>query len=352
MEFLRRIPHEKLPESKILDFSADDMNVYLNTRISNNTDVPSLATFNAELTKPILKHSSSYCMAVERLIVPTNGVPLFNFVDNTYTVTLRQASSGTDQQETVIYVPESNPIPPLQGIRALSQFAQLISTALQTAYTNLVAAVGPLPPGAPTTAPVLLWNEAQQKFYLHLEDAYADTNADRFEIYFNYALWSRMRAFRTFYNDFGTYTNGKMARIIIEDNFQTQSSAANFLDVYQWYNGFRWCFDLETIVLVANDLAIDTEQIGVNNSTSGSVIASITDFFTNIPGQGIFDQVSWTVYSPPLHRWIDMTSDSPTTRISYSIYWQDVRGNLFPIYLNAGDYSSCKFLFRKREFIT
>lgn len=351
MSLASKYPHNQLLESQIYDHSLTHQNIYVNTRFDNPTDYPIQAIVTGESTQAILDHSSKYSMAIERLIVPVNSVPLFMLPNNTYSVTLVHPATAVSSQIFLTFVPETSPSPN-NSIRSLPQFCSIINTALQASFT----ALGALPGGSPTVAPQILWDPQRTVFYLSCQLAYRSDNANRVDIYVDYNLWRRLRGFQMLVFEFGTYVNGQSALIIVNNNNVTNptgtTTATDLIRVDQWYYSYRYCFDFDIIYLQATDFSVKPEKVLVNNALSGNVTALLTDFFVNLPSQSIFEQLSWVVYSPVEHRWIDMASDSPTNRLAFKIFYMDVYGNSYPLLLEPQDYGSCKILFRDKKYIT
>jgi hypothetical protein len=71
-----------------------------------------------------------------------------------------------------------------------------------------------------------------------------------------------------------------------------------------------------------------------------------------IPQQ--FDASDWrltpTIYSPTVLRWFDLpTGALALSSMDFSLFWRDVEGNIFPVFLNSGANFSVKVLFQRLD---
>jgi hypothetical protein len=113
--------------------------------------------------------------------------------------------------------------------------------------------------------------------------------------------------------------------------------------------------DIQKIVLTTN-IPIRHEFLPLNNgvSTIGSSSISyintlpvLSDFSVDVTRFG--QQTQTLIYIPQSQfRWIDMQSDGPLDRFSFSFYYQEENQEVLPVMINPGDSADIKVYFVRR----
>lgn len=229
-----------------------DDKIYYNISIrdqspTNNQTGLTLAEYEVERTKPILKIPSDYYLTIARFTVPATDIPIFIMpiqetqtntlldpydVDLTpFSVTLTNVTAGTDFQKFVTYVTHSpnspTPTPPPVPITYKAQdvssyyyyvytythMLTLINSALADAFDDLKTAQPDIPQ---TEAPFFIFNAETQLFSLIVPTSYNDI-ANPITIYINDKL---LTYFGNIDGDFlgRNLTNGKDFRFFTEYN--------------------------------------------------------------------------------------------------------------------------------------
>lgn len=125
--------------------TSEEDHVYLNIVIANtSTTELQIAEYSAPRTTPLLNNPSDYYLTVQRFTVPLQQVPIFVFLDNTYSVTI--SYNGTDYQTILTYVPGYTPIlnpssPENRYVYSYNQFIDSINNGLGDSMTAFTAAL-------------------------------------------------------------------------------------------------------------------------------------------------------------------------------------------------------------------
>lgn len=240
--------------------------VYYNVVITNTSSTEVIrANYNQSKTTAILDNPSEYYCAIQRFTVPLQQVPIFVFLDNTYSVTISYNSN--DYKQTLVYVPSYtsnlNPTPPdNRFVYSYNQFIDSINNGFGDAMVPFIAALptfnigttysagqavkftlggvdvgyssignanlGHTPNTSPTywapiATPYLEYNPTTQLISLVASTAYHNVNftddLQPLKIWFNTNLWNFFTNFEKLYNGNtpALYnTNGKNYNIIVK----------------------------------------------------------------------------------------------------------------------------------------
>lgn len=252
--------------NKIVNKTSTADHVYYNIAITNTspTDVV-LASYNQSRTTSILDNPSDYYCSIQRFTVPLQQVPIFVFLDNTYSVTM--SYGGNDYKQDLVYVAgystNLSPSPPdNRFVYSYNQFIDSINDGLglaMTAFTTALPAfvigttyaageavkfnlsgvdvayssinsgnLGHTPNTSPTywapiSNPYMEYNPDSQLISLVTSTAYHNINfTDQnqpIKIWFNTILWNFFTNFEKIYNGntpAAYNTNGKNYNIIIK----------------------------------------------------------------------------------------------------------------------------------------
>lgn len=200
---------------KNIEESNDD-HIYYNMVLTNNTNKYIPATFQQSRTDSILQNPNEYYLSIIRFLIPTGSIPIFEFKDNTYSVSLSYYSEEKDvtyvQQTFVVYDPNLIAYDSSRGIYSYNVFIDMINKAfsdcLEALNIQLVTAgvvrktfVSPFMKFDPLTKLITLYAEISG----YLESA--NPNSYVVEVWMNTALQSFFPSFELFYNGSDTSVN-------------------------------------------------------------------------------------------------------------------------------------------------
>lgn len=310
-------------EDKTLPTNYPD-HVYYNIAITNTNQSETLrASYNQSLTTPVIKNPSEYYCSIQRFTVPLQDVPIFVFLDSTYSVTISYNSN--DYKKELIYVPSyTNNInlisPNDRFVYSYNQFIDSINNGLGDAMADFTAAL-PIYNGAttynagqavrydlsgvyvaysclydsttghqpnlspdywsPIATPYMEYDPTSQLIALVASRSYHNLNFEDVDqplkIWFNTALWNFFTNFERIYN--GTIPsvynqNGKNYNIIIKPtglNFDIIPAIFEDFGIdvesYKVYQEFVSLYDwnsLRNIVFFTSSIPIRSEGIPAN----------------------------------------------------------------------------------------
>lgn len=312
-------------------------NIYYNVRIINDDDTKSInAEFEENRVVPILNNPKDYHLAVVRFSVPAINIPIFNFEDGAYIITLEY--QGNDFTAPVQYI-QNHPFDSNnREVWNYQEFLNMINATFETQFQALKLAH---PGTAPTEAPYLTYDANTQLITLNAEQAYNDP-VNGISIYFNARLYLYFTGFQVF--DYDYISEPKHFKLLIKDNKNNSATIGGkpyYLMKQEYQTLFLWN-DFKSIVFASDSIPVASELL---SSQTNILRKIITDFE---PLSDINDRQSFQ-YAPlgPL-RYYDLESSYPLRKIDVKIFWEDKFGKLYPIILDKGQVASIKILFKKR----
>ena len=341
-----------------------DTNIYYTAHVINPPSSTKLlpAVFQEERNSPIINNPSEYNMAIIRFNIPSDSLPLFEFEENTYSVTL--SYNGHDYQAYLTYVnivpnsPYDNPI------YYYNQFLDLMNTAFSVSFSTLKAAN----PGAPPTeAPYVIFNPSTQLFSFITQKSYDPVVAGSptIDIYLNgasFTLFENITFESNFFN--GPQPNGKDNKLVVK-SFKNNYYPLNYdstQNYYQFTSPFafmrRWN-EINSIQILSNSIPCRKELVGLPRFDSvssfgtavtigGSVYSNlVTDFTPQINSNSDVLSVYYFYPQGP-YRLIDLLDTNPLYKMDFSIYWTNQLGEKKLLYITPGTQIDVKFLFMKK----
>ena len=320
-------------------------NVYLNTQLYNPSDQDFQCSYSAQFTDPVLARADEYCVAVSRFSFDVSDVPLFIFKDNTYSVTLENTATGDVSQVFLQYI-DVDVVDSRQVVYTFSHMVDMVNVALQAALVGL--------PGPPVAnAPVMEYDPSTGLFSLIVLPAYSDDAANPISIFFNYRLEKFFQSFYTV-SEGNAQPDGKDRRVVIKPS-PTNQVPAGFLTIKQDYDSRISFYEMKSIVVRTSTLPMRHEfaaPVKTDRSTwTGDITLDIlSDYspFSSTPQ----DQRSRMIYSPTVYRWADLIGEGVVKQIDYSVFWEDLEGNFYPLVISPHNFASLKLLFRKKSKLT
>ena len=164
-----------------IDHNRNVDQIYYNVRIGGDKDIPQPAIFSINRVDTILDTPSDFVINIDEFTLPLLSIPLFQFFEAQYTITLEY--NGTSVSKDLIYIPTGQgPGVPVNEGPVYSYYSQIQSynIALQSAFADLQI-LEPLIPA--TTAPyVTLENNLLS---INAEVAYESNLPNPIKIIFN-----------------------------------------------------------------------------------------------------------------------------------------------------------------------
>ena len=329
------------------------------------------ASYKETRKQPLLIKPDTYKLAVAKLELPSSNIPIFNFVDNGYYISIIHATGdgGNPITEEVVldYVPlytPYNPNNPDRVIGNVSQFLQSVNTAMDTAYTNIVATYNAInaststtwldDPTNPPNAPTMYYDSNTNKFYMRYDETWI--LSPNVELYFNTGLALKFEGFRFTEYELNFEQNQQEYRFVFQPS-QPPTGVGDPQIQYEDGKSVETWYDIYKIILTTTTIPARGEYIGgthdkfedgtlvkgTNNSTGS--IKILTEFTFDV-----FNPTNeMLIYTPEAEwRWIDLLSSIPLYNIDIAAYTYDQNGSVNPIMITPGRDMFVKLLFRKK----
>src|SRR6185437_11661254 len=277
--------------------NVDDKITYLNTSIFNSSEDYQQAYFTASRNDPILSSSAGdYNMSIIRFKIPSNLIPIFNFIQQPGTLTsgntnpnlgiysITYSYNGVDHQEFLQLQPgQQLPLPNIQPlidwtkinssnynyytIFSYTFFMTLINQALAQGYyyclNNAPFNTSPPVTTGVKNAPYLSFDPATCLFSLIASEQFSSNfvSGPTISIYFNHPLFDFFQSFNS--TGFLNQSNGKFAKISIFDdghNFITRQPPV--IDFYLWSSTISYSIGQVSSFNNINYVSITNGNIG------------------------------------------------------------------------------------------
>ena len=317
-------------------------------------------------TEPIIRKQKDYKLAVARMSIPTNILPIFiaettgsiQNKDNelVYSVTLEfDTVEVTKNLQMISVSPTASGefIEEYYFVYTYSQFFEMINVAFQSAFTDL-GLLAPIPGGS--LAPQFEFDAPSQKFVLYITTHYESTLPTPIRIYFNDRLFQPylLSLPVTYYLN----SNPKRAEIRIIQNLvnTVNIGGTDYITVYSNYNILNKWNDVRSIQLTTT-MPINFEFIEVNYGSKYGGLTQRTskelmlkDFQIQYPE---YDSVARTTidYAVSEFEYIDLFGDDDLRNISVNVYWVDKDGKRRPLYITGRNVLHIKLMFKRKELI-
>jgi hypothetical protein len=354
-----------------------DDNLYLNIVFSHNPfdgDNGTIASYSSTKNTALLDKASDYYCSIIRFVIPLRAVPLLimpvvpnSGYSNITTLIIGVSYLGIDYPQNVIFVPDSpsNVFPPVNQnqttqvitpyyyIYAYSAVISMINKSLHDAY------VASGSPGG-GDAPFFYYDPSTQLISLYVSQVFINSGA---QIFINEYTSNYLDAFHFLYLG-ANQPNGKDYVFILSNTTGNPSSITPYkvIDPVGWlrfiqeYNVINYWESLRKVLITSNSLPIKSEYIqaqtgnGLLGNDVNATLNIITDFVPSLETAG---QSRTNIYYYPTsqYRLVDMISDTPVYKVDFNLFWEDLNGNLYPIYIPVGQSASIKVgFFRKNLY--
>jgi len=119
----------------------------------------------------------------------------------------------------------------------------------------------------------------------------------------------------------------------------------------QEYPNTAYINAVKSIVFISNSLGTGKEYISARNNTSAlSGLSILTDFQADFSENGsVQDYINYSTTGTGNYRLVDIKNTQPIYKLDLSVYWTDINGNLYPIFLPPSTYINVKFVFTRKS---
>jgi hypothetical protein len=342
------------------EFEEKDDNIYVNVVLTNNSNksVPCIST--QTLTSAIIDKPSDYYFAVAKFSMDGASIPIFNFVNNAYWVTI--GYNGYYATYPVVYVPYDFNRPD-QSVYSYQEFINEINNALTLAFNDASANASGWPGGA-SAAPYMIYSpRAGGLCSLLAQTAYDSTASTPIQIFMNTTLYYFFDNMLVKFLGEGLSTYRDF-QILVQDLHNNTTAIdpsipSGYYRMDQEYPRLYSWWDTESIVFKSSLIGVREEYVpttnissslvGANTAGSGTSQASnLTDFTASFPITDPGGYRSQLVYFPPFYRLIDLLSNN-VRGIDISVYWVDKTNTQRIYYIPPNQTVSMKFAFLKKS---
>jgi len=342
-----------------------------------------LAASNIHGTQSICENPEDYYCSIVRLQFPGFAIPAIQFLVQTpvidrnkgiYSFTMKYGNTVSVQswfyfirqvKAPFIRLPAEGPTVMTQDFEstyyALYDYfvlVQIMNNALDAAFASLQALV---PAIAAAKKPFWGFEPHTGLFALYTDPLFFDQGlANHVDIYFNspaYLMIDGMAYSSENYNDPQGLDN-----LLIISPFNglniSQVSGVDYIKMEQQYVSAAYQASLKSILVKTTmnirseifnlDLGSDSASTARQQNTSYTNI--MTDFLPDIsqPTVGV-SSYKFIYNAPSLYRIFEFKQKDPLYEINASVYWTDVYGNTYPLYIEKGQVINIKFMFIKKS---
>ena len=373
---------------------------FRNSGIDGNAE---FAVINYEEIRnsPYLRNPQDYYLSVVRFSMSTSTLPILvpevlNEATNTlvYSVTMSNPTllAGVPVQTFVVFEPQSNvtkaPFSAGQNsqywyIYQVSNWINMVNTALATCYNTLRGGAGLYPP-------YLTWDADKNIATFHAAaDEFAETlvtGGTGTSVFFNSALFQLFNSFpayvanlvnnsspaaisavagRHFRFQFFNYLNS--TEVAAETFTQPRIlpcgaplAAKLYLPIVQQYSSVPSMNPVKSIVFLTSLLPVNPENVSQpeafgtgrgfqNNGNNANIATVLTDFEVDlVTGQEYRPSILYTPTAE--YRLVDLISNQDLAAIQISIAWRNTFGQIIPMLLGSNGNAQIKMMFRRKDF--
>lgn len=328
---------------------------------------PVIAEYSENKTEPFLSTPSEYYLSVIRFTVPLNKVPLFIMPiipnqgnPNESTLAIGFTYLTTNYESYVTYIPDNNLSAPVQNapVQVVTPYYYVYSYGALIAMFNATLSALWTSSGLAAVYPSLIvpyfyYNTTLELVQLIVPHIFADGSV----VLSMFINESSLRFLDAFQFKFNGYNNvaGNDYYFVLQNQTQffyppySGTGTSTYYIYTQEYNMLYYWASLRKIVITSNGLPILNEIIPAPGNSGVSVsFPIITDFVPQISDAG--DTKSIAIYNPSSqYRLVDLTGSVSLSKLDIRLYWQDIAGNLYNIFISSGQQVTLKLGFFKKS---
>ena len=314
------------------------------------------AKLNITNSDPILDKPNEYELSVVRFKIPSS-IPLFIFDTRDLDPTVFQIQIGYSYFDGLdvdyFYVNKTieyenfngENYPYTYGINYIQHFLTIINQAIEDAGDDIrdeIEAEGiPVPS---FNVPLFKYNTDSDLIVLQIDK---DFQQNQLQLRMSKPLH------RTFFQTLPARIND-----VINDAFRPilqflpvlfiQSSLEDFIQTEEPFITITSEFpvgalfnQIKEIIFESDTIPVGAEYIQSSNNQQRRIVSDFT------PEQDIGSRQYYT-YSPPIYRFYDLLATDPMYNMDIQIFVSYTTGEVFPLYLQAGEVATIKFMFKKK----
>ena len=337
-----------------------DDHIYYNALFNNDSGAQQQAYFTETRTSPILQNPSLYHLALIRFSIPTYALPIFPWPllpngspnNNYYSFTFKYGA--TEFQSFLTYVswalPSSTP-----GIYTPQNFLDICNQALYDGHQYMIVNA-PSYPGV--NPPYLVLDTSTSNISLIADTNFlcTDNISSGIKLYSDFYLH---RFFEPLPHIAIQVSGSKNILYVIEPTGNNSVNSTPPIGVFGAITAYSMTTNyqvlqnwsaLKSILVVSNSLKTKEEYVQTKRTLNqDSSLQIITDFEPNRLAPG--SSREYQQYQADIYRYVDLTSTESIRTIDLQILWSDTNGNIYPLYINPGDYFTIKLLLTKKDSI-
>ena len=209
-------------------------------------------------------------------------------------------------------------------------FLNQINNALTTAFASISTQTG----YQSTDAPRIIFDASTKLFSVIVDGYYLQSS--------KYVLDLNQNLLNLFnFPSVLDSNNSGFFSIIVENNVNNTwgtTTPPTYVQVQQESSTLQKFYDLVRILVQTSQIPVSGDSEGTNNS-----ILLITDV---VPDTSTLDPTSLLVYQPTVLRWYNLYATQPLAKIDLYFSYGTKDGTIYPVYIAAGEYASCKLEFK------
>lgn len=346
------------------DTLQDDDNIYFNV-VQVSTGTTQQAQFSITKTSEVLQKPYNYELSVVSFVIPTFIIPLLVWGTEPYqpnpnlpnynpsskvnklAITLID-SGGASNTQFLEFIPNNVAFSPYgNAIYSIQQFVDMVNQAFEKAFytdypTNTIRRF-PLEP--PTVPPYLIFTPTTRLFSIICENTYSlgttgtypNNIPNTLRVFFNSELIRYITNFDFYFDN--TVPNAEY-QLLIKDN-KNNTSGGNII-MEQENSTLNIFTDFSTILFETDSIPVNSEFQPSNNDAT---IRILTDFN---PQSKFINNEEIQYNGEGYNKFYDLKSHQELRTIDIKVYWRDVYGSIYPIYVGGNETFQCKILFRKK----
>jgi hypothetical protein len=320
--------------------------IYYNVNLYNPGPQSIPATYLDPRTLPILDGKNQipndYHFSCISFNLPTTEIPIFNFKDGSYKVTLTYL--GVDYTTTVLYIQTDFTNSASREVFNIYDFITMINAALTTSYNALHAATG-----HGTAAPFLAFDPPTSLFSLYANADYLDSAVNPINIFFNTSLANFFVTFSYFF--FGT-TLTKSFQISVRNLGTNFNAVTGLYQMEETSSSVSAWTDLTKIVFTSTLIPVRQETLPLaQGTTSANSRPILMSFNPGLEGTALNPNSAFSFVYVPSAEFIraDLRSSDPLLNVDIQCFWQSKDQTLNQVLIPQNSALTMRFLFEKKK---